>query len=109
MIPARQTFCKIATFVCLALMLIAFVRFGGEFNRRRGLAKADVKPRVESWKDMFNDQLHPDHLDCRELFATQKPTKTSIRNRSLNIAVSLTKKPARNTQKQSPKLVTRDL
>ena len=70
MISARQTFCKTATVVCLALLVFAFVFYGGAFNRKRGLAKADVKPRVESWKDMFNDQLHPDKLDCRELFAT---------------------------------------
>jgi len=70
MIPTRQTFYKTATFVCLALLVVVFVGFGGESNRRRGLAIADVKSSVESWKDMFNDQLHPDHLDCRELFAT---------------------------------------
>ena len=98
MIPARQIFCKTATFVGVALLVFVFVRFGGEFNRSRLIdqPKADVKPRVESWKDMFNDQLHPDHLDCRELFATPVHDEDFYTQSFLERRRKFNEKPPRN-------------
>ena len=103
MIPARNKFCKTACFVWLALLVFVFVRFGGEFNWRSGLAKADVKPRVESWKDMFIDQLHPDHLDCRELFATPEADEDFYTKSFLELRRKFNEKARQEYAKAKPK------